>query len=118
MSCIPCSGHWSQTSNPEYNASEERSPSAERDACWVFRDQKRSMIPLYRLFSPKVTNHFFTTSIPEKDKAGYGIADYVYRLWSPGASDHLNTIDTVERDNAVHYLGYRDEGVAAYLLTL
>lgn len=81
-----------------------------------------------------VGDHFYTTSLPERDNAvhnlGYtdeGIAGWVltapaatsriplYRLWSAAVSDHFYTISGAERDHAAS-LGYAYEGIACDVL--
>jgi hypothetical protein len=79
-------------------------------------------------------NHFYTTSLAERNNAvaslGYvteGTACFVwpgpapgpiawYRYWSGGASDHFYTPSFSEGANATTSLGYKAEGIAGFLL--
>ena len=89
-------------------------------------------IPLYRLYSPGVVDHFYTTNAAERDNAiqhlGYndeGVAAYVYatqvrgtiplyRLYSPSANDHFYTANAQERDSATKS-GFTVDGIAGYV---
>ncbi|KAG1782359.1 hypothetical protein EV702DRAFT_1192034 [Suillus placidus] len=100
----------------------------------VFPNQGSSTIPLYRMYNPKVIDHFYTTSYSEVQNAaandGYTyeeIAAYVYstnicgsialyRLYSSAGTDHFYTTSASEASNAVAQDGYTLEGVAAYVL--
>jgi len=94
--------------------------------------------PVYRFWSDKLSGHFYTVSVNEKDwlLAEYahvwtfeGIAFYVYpdgrqpagarpvyRLWSPAKSAHFYTTSEVERNNlrANYPKVWTDEGIAWY----
>lgn len=90
---------------------------------------------LYRLYSSRAGDHFYTTSAAERDYAvshfGYaneGMTGYVgtqatsgrtplYRVYSSQSGDHFYTTSAGERDNAVNRLGYRNEGIAGYVGT-
>jgi hypothetical protein len=91
-------------------------------------------VPLYRTYSPSATDHFYTTSRPERDNAvhrlGYkdeGITGYVYPRLTPGTQplyraykggasrDHFYTTNKAEMDNAVRHLGYAAEGITGYV---
>ncbi|KAH9910621.1 uncharacterized protein BXZ73DRAFT_93654 [Epithele typhae] len=92
-----------------------------------------STVPLFRLYSPSATDHFYTTNAQERNNAvasiGYtnegtaaqvfpaGVSGAVplYRLFRLAGSDHFYTTNAQERDNAVAALGYTNEGVAAYI---
>lgn len=39
-----------------------------------------------------------------------------YRGYSPGATDHFYTTNLQEMENAVNNLGYKFEGIAAWVL--
>lgn len=91
------------------------------------------LVPVYRLYSPSLGDHFYTLSKAESDNAaandGYnfeGIAFYVfanptdvpnlmpvYRLFNPTVEDHFYTISQTERDSA-ETIGYNYEGIAFY----
>jgi Repeat of unknown function (DUF5648) len=107
-------------------------------ACYVLRTSFPDVVAFYRLYNQRSGDHFYTSNREEADRAasqrGYnreGIACYVfpvgirrgvdfsiqlYRLYNPRTSDHFYTTDRNEADNAVSHLGYRDEGIAAYVL--
>ena len=91
------------------------------------------VVPLFRLYSPGGTDHFYTASANERTIAatndGYnteGIAAYVYpapicgtvpfyRMYQPSIVDHFYTTNEAERENAVNNLGYQDEGIVGYI---
>ena len=94
-------------------------------------------MPLYRSYSARNTDHFYTVDKAESDRAvanlGYsyeGITGYVfppsdsscpgaapwYRMYNPTIFNHFYTMSAPERDNAVANLGYSYEGIAAYIL--
>jgi glucose/arabinose dehydrogenase/ribosomal protein L33 len=88
--------------------------------------------PLYRLYSSKMGDHFYTISVNERTNADNklgsryeGIAGYVskssasslspfYRLFSSKVKDHLYTISSNERTVAVN-AGYKYEGISSYI---
>ena len=89
---------------------------------------------LFRLYHPISGDHFYTTSLAERDNAianlGYtseGIACYVFdtpvggatgelfRLYHPISGDHFYTISDVERQSAIDQSGYGYEQVACYV---
>ena len=89
-------------------------------------------VPLLRAFSPGSGDHFYTTSVAERDNAvanGYrneGVACQVFpaagtgttpllRAFNPTSGDHFYTTSAAERDNAVTKLGYVNEGVACHV---
>jgi serine/threonine protein kinase len=92
-----------------------------------------STTPLYRLYSSKQGDHFYTTSASERDRADTqdsytyeGIACYVmsshaantiplYRLYSSKQGDHFYTASASERDRADTQDSYTYEGIAAYV---
>ena len=82
--------------------------------------------PVYRLYNPNSSEHFYTLHAGEKDnliKLGWndeGISwqapdkgDAVYRLYNPNAGDHHYTMSVVERDTLKN-LGWKDEGRSFY----
>ncbi|MCP3101601.1 hypothetical protein LZ198_22245 [Myxococcus sp. K15C18031901] len=90
-------------------------------------------VPLYRLYSSRASDHFYTTSWPEALNAithhGYTFENTVglchdsneagttplFRLYSGRAGDHFYTASVEERDLAVATHGYVSEGVACYV---
>jgi peptidoglycan hydrolase-like amidase len=87
-------------------------------------------IPIYQLYSSKMSDHLFTASALEKDRAiasGFTyqkIAFYafntlqpntvpVYRLWNIKGLDHFFTTSSTEKDRAVT-IGFKYEGIAFY----
>lgn len=81
---------------------------------------------MYRLYNPNSGEHFYTSSLSERNnviKAGWryeGIAWYaplqgdpVYRLYNPVAGDHHYTLSSSERDRVVS-AGWIYEGVCWY----
>ncbi len=79
---------------------------------------------MYRLYNPNSGEHFYTSSVSEKNylvKAGWmdeGIAWYapktgspVYRLYNPNAGDHHYTTSAGEKDYLVN-VGWNYEGIA------
>jgi hypothetical protein len=89
---------------------------------------------LYRLFSPRTGDHFYTINRDEADKAvnSYGYNDEgsacfvlsqsfnatvpLYRLYSPRTGDHFYTTNQDEADKAASSFGYNYEGIACYVL--
>ena len=89
---------------------------------------------LYRLYSPRSGDHFYTTNRSEADKAvsSYGYNDegsscYVltrtfggatplYRLYSSKTGDHFYTTNQAEANKAASSYGYTSEGIACYVL--
>ena len=86
------------------------------------------------MYSPSAGDHFYTTSVAERDNAiqrlGYsdeGITGYVYsqggvadtvpfhRAYNGKVKDHFYTVNAVEMENAVRRLGYVYEGVAGHV---
>lgn len=100
---------------------------------WVENLRPAIVTALYQLWNPGLGDHFYTTSLFERDAAatrlGYdseGIACYVfksqvegatplYRLWHTVTSDHFYTTKVEERDKAIAVFGYRDQGTACYV---
>ncbi|KAG6820928.1 hypothetical protein H0H93_009702 [Arthromyces matolae] len=92
-------------------------------------------VPLYRLYSIGLTDHFLTTSEKEKDYAikrrGYhleGVLGYVYptagegrvpfyQLHNRPIHDHYYTSSEHEREDAARN-GWTEEGIVGYLLQL
>ncbi|ADO75141.1 hypothetical protein [Stigmatella aurantiaca] len=90
-------------------------------------------VNLYRAYSDKASDHFYTTSMDEMFQAVNGIYNYegvagkclstqeagavpLYRLWGGGKlSDHFYTTSWQERDIAIARGTYTDEGVACYV---
>lgn len=92
-------------------------------------------VPLYRLVAASSTDHLYTTSPQERDKAqseGYkleGVAGMVASTQVPGSEplyrlvrlapgnkvEHFYTTSAAERDNAVKTYHFREEGVAGYV---
>jgi hypothetical protein len=111
--------------------------SAEGITGYIFPTQEVQTVPLYRSYQGPHTDHFYTANKAESDNAvanlGYtyeGITGYVfppsgsscpgaapwYRAYNPNIYDHFYTMSAPEMNNAVTNLGYRREGVAAYIL--
>ncbi|KAJ7574095.1 hypothetical protein C8J56DRAFT_1008102 [Mycena floridula] len=98
----------------------------------IFTTQQSATTPFFRLFSPGVSDHFYTTSTAERDRAaaedGYneeGTAGFVYtdancggsplcRLYNVNTADHFYTISVAERESAAAS-GYVFERIAAYI---
>ncbi len=91
--------------------------------------------PLYRLWNPGITDHFYTTSETARsisiNNNGYvdeGNEGYVYtsqvsgttplyRLWNPGITDHFYTTSESTKDDSVNNNGYTYEGIEGYIYT-
>jgi hypothetical protein len=91
--------------------------------------------PLYRLYSSKYANHFYTISVADRDNAvannSYvyeGIAAYVlknqvagstplYWLYNVAIGDDFYTTSASERDGAINKYGYQYQGIAGYVFT-
>lgn len=80
---------------------------------------------VYRLYNPVSGDHFYTTSILERNSAansGYtyegiafdvsGDSNPVYRLYNYKTGEHFYTTSTSERDSAMKNSGFSLEGVA------
>ncbi len=92
-----------------------------------------TLVPVYRMYSPYVTDHLYTTSYNEYTKGavnvGYsqeGILGYLYltkvpgtvplyRMYSPYVLDHLYTTSYDEYTTGAVNVGYRQEGILGYL---
>ena len=90
-------------------------------------------IPVYRMYSPTIMDHFYTTNFDEymtgAVKVGYsqeGILGYlyqtnvpgtvpVYRMYSPYVTDHLYTTSDNEYTTSAVNVGYSEEGILGYL---
>jgi hypothetical protein len=90
-------------------------------------------IPIFRMYSPYVTDHFYTANYDEYTngavKVGYsqeGILGYlyptsmpgtipVYRMYSPYTKDHFYTINYNEYTTGAVKVGYSQEGILGYL---
>lgn len=101
-------------------------------AGYVLPTQEPSTVPLYRVFNPVLVDHFYTTSLAEKNAAmsnlGYvdeGVAGYVYpddecggvplyRAYSVALTDHFYTASVSEWESS-QALSYSKEGIAAYI---
>ncbi|MFR0557942.1 transglutaminase domain-containing protein [Pseudoscardovia radai] len=82
---------------------------------------------LYRMYNTNTGEHFYTSSVQERDSlllsgwtyesiawtspTGPLAGDSIYRLYSPGSGRHFYTTDGDERDSLVK-LGWRYEGVS------
>lgn len=87
-------------------------------------------VPVYRLYSPSMRKHLYTTSAHEKNTLSNtsswkyeGVSQYmspsptskpIYRLYSPITTQHLWTSDKYEHDALVRKGTFRSEGVAWY----
>lgn len=107
---------------------------AESAPGFVYTEEAVGTIPLYRLYHPGRWDHFYTTSVTEKEDAivnlGYmpqGVAGWVYaksdgavgavplfRMFKKDAVDHLYTTSMEER-NAQEGDGYIYERVQCYI---
>ena len=85
-------------------------------------------LAMYRLYNPNTGEHFYTSSVSERDSLsnvgwkyeGVGwiaptAGDPVYRLYNSNApgGDHHYTMDAAERDQLVRY-GWKYEGIGWY----
>ncbi|KAL0951810.1 hypothetical protein HGRIS_008477 [Hohenbuehelia grisea] len=97
----------------------------------VYNSGPPGSIPIYRLFSEKLTDHFYTMSATERDDyagkgytwngiVGYGYAFStcsgvpLYRLYSEAKTNNFYTIDPAEVEKAV-LDGYKKIGVTGYV---
>lgn len=82
--------------------------------------------PMYRLYNPNSGEHFYTSSIEERDHLiwcgwrGEDVGwtapawgDPVYRLYNPYAGEHHYTLSVEERDSLI-WAGWNDEGIGWY----
>ncbi|KGL63812.1 LodA/GoxA family CTQ-dependent oxidase [Polaribacter sp. Hel1_85] len=101
--------------------------------CTPVNSAESSSLPFYRLYNGQIHDHFYTTSVSERDNAvknlGYTFEEiacivYVpqidgamplYRLYNGQIHDHFYTTSVSERDNAIKKLGYTSEGIACYV---
>ncbi len=90
-------------------------------------------MPIYRMYSPLVTDHMYTTDYNEYStsavKVGYqqeGILGYVYsssqtgtipiyRMYSPFVTDHFYTTNYNEYTTTAVAVGYQQEGILGYI---
>ena len=102
-------------------------------AAYVYQTQQTNTLPLYRLWSSKTGDHFYTTDENEKNTAlttkewmytYEGIAGYIYpaqqtntlplyRLWNSENNDHFYTTSETEKNRALEGQ-YIYEGIAGY----
>ena len=92
-----------------------------------------NLVPVYRMWSPSNTDHFYTTSYNEYSTTavnyGYqqeGILGYVYstpqagsipiyRMWNPYNTDHLYTTNYNEYSTTAVNYGYQQESILGYV---
>jgi len=102
---------------------------------YIHTEQQPDTIPIFRLYAIGLTDHFYTTSMEERDHAikrlGYhleGTLGYVhnsggpglvpfYRLHNAPAGDHYYTSSEQEQEDASRN-GWAKEGVVGYLYAL
>ncbi|KAF8067862.1 hypothetical protein FPV67DRAFT_1449463 [Lyophyllum atratum] len=102
---------------------------------YLHTEQQPDTVPLFRLYAIGLTDHFYTTSMEERDNAikrlGYhleGTLGYVrtsdgpglvplYRLFNAPAADHYYTSSEQEREDASRN-GWAEEGVVGYVYAL
>lgn len=90
-------------------------------------------IPLYRMWSPTRSDHFYTVSESQRDNAvqkrGYtdeGVTAYVYgtqlcgsvplyRTFNPVAYDHFYTVNETEKLDFIDHRGYVDGGMVGFV---
>lgn len=102
---------------------------------YLFAEKQPDTVPLFRLYGIGLTNHFYTTSVEERDHAvkrlGYTLVETVgyvypsggagrvplYRLHNKGVHDHYYTTSTHQRDDAARN-GWTNEGIAGYMFPL
>ncbi len=94
---------------------------------FVPESTRTTTIVMYRMYNPNSGEHFYTSSLKEKDilvKAGWkyeGVAWNapsssgipVYRLYNPNAGDHHYTMSAAEKDSLVN-AGWNYEGIGWY----
>jgi Repeat of unknown function (DUF5648) len=93
--------------------------------------------PFFRAYHPTTGGHLYTVDIAESDLAlkqsgyrGDGISCFIFqdgtqldnavplfRCFNANLDDHFYTTDATERDNAITALGYKDEGLAGWVLS-
>jgi hypothetical protein len=94
---------------------------------WVSAQSSTSK-PVYRLFSPTMQKHLYTTDAYERDTLDAtpswiyeGVAFYsnpsssgapVYRLYRSQNAEHFYTTDAWERSELIRQGVFRDEGIA------
>jgi hypothetical protein len=90
--------------------------------------QSWSTSAVYRLYSPELHNHLYTTDaweynvLASKGWSGEGVAFFanpsagtpVFRLYSPSSHEHFYTSDAWEKSVLVSKGIFRDEGIAWY----
>lgn len=93
----------------------------------VTKTKPHTGVPMYRMYNPNSSEHFYTASIAERENLvslGWnyeGIGWYapkksgtpVYRLYNANAGDHHYTSSLGERNHLIK-LGWRDEGIGWY----
>ncbi|KAG5641992.1 hypothetical protein DXG03_003821 [Asterophora parasitica] len=102
---------------------------------YLYTSEQPYTVPIFRLYSIGLTDHFYTTSALERDHAvkrlGYhieGTLGYVptsrapglvpfYRLHNSGAHDHYYTTSEQEREDASRN-GWAEEEVLGYIFPL
>lgn len=102
------------------------------DAGYIFTEQAPNSVPLYRLYSTTLTDHYYTVNETDKDymiTKGYTyewVEGYAYNTslcgavpfymaYNPKAPDHFYTVNLTERDAAITTGGYVDQGISMYI---
>lgn len=131
-------GHISDTNqimNPTYTGSHSLGPGDIAGAQFLYGKVVQNVrTPVYRMWNPAKTDHFYTTSYNEYSKtavnSGYkqqGILGYIfsnsqpgttpiYRMWNPAVSDHVYTTSFNEYSTKSVY-GYKQEGILGYIFS-
>lgn len=130
---VPIYRWWNNTIKDHFfttNANEKPSGYiSEGIAGYVFKEKVSGSTAVYRSYSALNTAHYYST-VNDAEKYGYmteGVLGYAYDSSTTGTvpwyrlmkgwphSDYLETISSKEKTEVIANLGYKDEGVAAYL---
>lgn len=127
-------GHFYTTDFSERNTAIGNGYSPEGITAYVHTSSGAGLVPVHRLVNQS-GRHFYTTNAVEASKVqhlGYraeGTPFNVYSTQQPGTTplyrlyqakndDHFYTTSAAERDNAIHKLGFANEGSIGYVHTM
>ncbi len=116
-----------------YDAPQRYLGNGDKTGAQLLYGRPDGKIPLYRMYSPIVLDHFYTTNYNEYAtgavRVGYlqeGITGYIYpyqqdglvplyRMYSPIVLDHFYTTNYNEYATGAVQVGYLQEGIAGYV---
>jgi hypothetical protein len=116
-----------------YDASQRTLGNGDMTGAYLLYGRNDGAVPVYRMYSPIATDHFYTMSYDEYTNGavnvGYqkeGLMGYIYpsnqpgmvplyRMYSPLVKDHFYTTNYDEYTNGAVNVGYQKEGLMGYI---